>query len=87
MKGDEIHRGEVAAVGDAGRCAAWVTAWRSEEDGEALHGEVVGASNVCLFHGGGELAARGRVVVIVTGAEAAVRQRHAREVLADVLQP
>jgi len=64
----------------------WVTAWRSEEAAKRF-GEVVGASNVCLFHGGASIAARGRVVVIVTGAEAAVRQRHAREVLADVLQP
>jgi hypothetical protein len=64
----------------------WVTAWRSEEAAKRF-GEVVGASNSCLFRGGASIAARGRVVVIVTGAEAAVRQRHAREVLADVLQP
>ncbi len=64
----------------------WVTAWRSEA-GAKRFSDVVGTNYECLLRTGVSIAARDRVVVIVTGPDAVVRQKHAKEVLADVLSP
>lgn len=62
----------------------WVTAWRSEEAAKRF-AEVVGTRYECLLRTGVSIAVQDRVVVLVTGPDPIVRQRHARAVLLDVL--
>lgn len=62
----------------------WVTAWRSEA-GAKRFAEVVGTRYECLLRTGVSIAARDRVVVLVTGEDPIVRQRHTKDVLLDVL--
>jgi hypothetical protein len=62
----------------------WVTAWRSEAAARRF-ADVVGTRYSCLLRTGVSIAVRDRVVVIVTGEDPIVRQRHAKDVLLDVL--
>lgn len=62
----------------------WVTAWRSEAAARRF-AEVVGTRYHCLLRTGVSIAVRDRVVVLVTGDDPIVRQRHAKDVLLDVL--
>ncbi|HEY2747473.1 MAG TPA: hypothetical protein VGL86_22775, partial [Polyangia bacterium] len=63
----------------------WLTAWRSEA-GAKRFSTVIGENYQCLFRTATSMASRDRFVVVVTGPDAAMRQKHAKDVLADVLQ-
>jgi hypothetical protein len=62
----------------------WISAWRSDE-AAARFAEIVTTQRGCLSRSEIAVAARGRVVVVVGGLDAAARRKHADEVLADVL--